>query len=47
VPTVMRRRLSGTSKKGHNVLYGLRYASVIAHTYRRERRTARRHPATR
>ena len=41
VPTVMRRRISGTSKKGHNVLYGLRYASVIAHTYRRERRAAR------
>jgi hypothetical protein len=41
VPTVMRRRLSGTSRKGHNVLYGLRYAGVIAHTYRRERRAAR------
>ncbi|MBO0837982.1 MAG: glycosyltransferase family 2 protein, partial [Actinobacteria bacterium] len=31
VPTVMRRRLSGTSKKGHNVLYGFRYAWVITY----------------
>jgi glycosyltransferase involved in cell wall biosynthesis len=47
VPTVMRRRLSGTSRKGHNVLYGLRYASVIAYTYQRERRAARKRPAAR
>jgi glycosyltransferase involved in cell wall biosynthesis len=47
VPTVMRRRLSGTSRKGHNVLYGLRYARVIAETYWRERRSARRMPAVR
>jgi glycosyltransferase involved in cell wall biosynthesis len=47
VPTVMRRRLSGTSRKGHNVLYGLRYARVIADTYRRERRAARRMPVAR
>jgi glycosyltransferase involved in cell wall biosynthesis len=44
VPTVMRRRISGVSKKGHNVLYGLRYARVIANTYWRERRAARSRP---
>jgi glycosyltransferase involved in cell wall biosynthesis len=47
VPTVMRRRLSGTSRKGHNVAYGLRYARVIAETYLRERRASRRMPAGR
>jgi glycosyltransferase involved in cell wall biosynthesis len=47
VPTVMRRRLSGTSRKGHNVAYGLRYARVIAETYVRERRASRRMPAGR
>ncbi len=41
VPTVMRRRLSGESKKGRNLAYGLRYARVIAHTYHREHATAR------
>jgi glycosyltransferase involved in cell wall biosynthesis len=40
VPTVMRQRLSGESKKGRNLAYGLRYARVIAHTYRREHATA-------
>jgi glycosyltransferase involved in cell wall biosynthesis len=38
VPTVMRQRLSGESKKGRNLAYGLRYARVIAKTYLRERR---------
>ena len=38
VPTVMRQRLSGESKKGRNLAYGLRYASVIGKTYLRERR---------
>ena len=47
VPTIMRRRLSGQSRKGHNVAYGLRYASVIASTYLRERRAARKLPPTR
>lgn len=47
VPTVMRRRLSGTSRKGHNVAYGLRYARVIAHTFVRERRASRSMPAVR
>ena len=41
VPTVMRQRLSGESRKGRNLAYGLRYARVIAETYRRERRAAR------
>jgi glycosyltransferase involved in cell wall biosynthesis len=40
-PIVMRRRLAGESKKGHNLLYGLRYARVILRTWWRERRTAR------
>jgi glycosyltransferase involved in cell wall biosynthesis len=38
VPTVMRQRLSGESKKGRNLAYGLRYARVIGQTYLRERR---------
>jgi len=38
---VMRRRAAGESKKGHNVLYGFRYARVILRTWWRERRTAR------
>jgi glycosyltransferase involved in cell wall biosynthesis len=38
VPTVMRQRLSGESKKGRNLAYGLRYARVIGKTYLRERR---------
>lgn len=38
VPTTMRPRMSGTSKKGRNAGYGLRYARVIAKTWRRERR---------
>jgi glycosyltransferase involved in cell wall biosynthesis len=52
VPTVMRQRLSGESKKGRNFAYGLRYARVIAKTYLRERRaagtlrTAREHPGS-
>jgi hypothetical protein len=37
VPTVMRVRRAGRSKKGHNLLYGLRYARVILRTYVRER----------
>ena len=34
----MRRRAAGESKKGHNVLYGVRYARVILRTWWRERR---------
>ena len=37
-PTVWHERLSGTSKKGGNLLYGFRYATVILRTWRRERR---------
>jgi glycosyltransferase involved in cell wall biosynthesis len=40
-PIVMHRRLAGQSKKGHNLLYGLRYARVILRTWWRERRTRR------
>ncbi|HEU4973666.1 MAG TPA: glycosyltransferase family 2 protein [Baekduia sp.] len=38
-PIVMRKRLAGESKKGHNVLYGFRYCRVILMTWWRERRT--------
>jgi len=41
VPTTMRQRLSGVSKKGGNVFYGLRYARVIGKTWWRERKAAR------
>jgi hypothetical protein len=37
-PIVMRKRIAGESKKGHNVLYGLRYARVILETSWRDRR---------
>ncbi|MDA8266348.1 MAG: glycosyltransferase family 2 protein [Actinomycetota bacterium] len=37
-PTVWHPRASGESKKGSNLLYGPRYASVIARTWLRERR---------
>lgn len=36
-PTVWHERTSGESKKGSNLLYGPRYAMVIARTYLRER----------
>jgi glycosyltransferase involved in cell wall biosynthesis len=38
-PIVMRKRAAGQSKKGHNVLYGARYARVILKTWWRERRS--------
>jgi glycosyltransferase involved in cell wall biosynthesis len=42
VPTTMRQRFSGDTKKGGNLFYGLRYARVIGKTWLRERRdTAR------
>jgi len=44
VPTVMRQRLSGESRKGRNLAYGLRYARVISETYRRERRASKSAP---
>jgi glycosyltransferase involved in cell wall biosynthesis len=40
-PIVMRKRMAGVSKKGRNLIYGLRYARVILKTWRRERRAAR------
>jgi glycosyltransferase involved in cell wall biosynthesis len=36
-PTVWHERTSGQSKKGGNLLYGFRYASVILRTWQRER----------
>jgi glycosyltransferase involved in cell wall biosynthesis len=36
-PVVMHQRTAGVSKKGHNVLYGARYARVIARTWWRGR----------
>jgi hypothetical protein len=38
----MHKRFAGESKKGHNVLYGARYARVIMQTWLRERFRARR-----
>ena len=37
VPTTMRQRAAGVSKKGHNLLYGLRYGVVVVRTWLRER----------
>jgi len=37
-PINHRKRMGGTSKKGHNLLYGFRYARVIVSTWARERR---------
>ncbi|HEY7044865.1 MAG TPA: glycosyltransferase family 2 protein [Nocardioidaceae bacterium] len=41
-PITMHKRFAGESKKGHNVLYGLRYARVIVQTWWRERARSRR-----
>ena len=41
-PITMHKRFAGESKKGHNLLYGARYARVILGTWRRERARARR-----
>jgi glycosyltransferase involved in cell wall biosynthesis len=40
-PVIMRKRTAGVSKKGHNLLYGFRYARVILRTWWRERRSHR------
>jgi hypothetical protein len=37
VPTTMRERTAGASKKGNNLLYGLRYGRVVVGTWLRER----------
>jgi glycosyltransferase involved in cell wall biosynthesis len=41
-PVVMHKRIAGFSKKGHNLLYGFRYARVILTTWWRERRSRKR-----
>jgi glycosyltransferase involved in cell wall biosynthesis len=41
-PTVWHPRASGTSKKGHNLLFGFRYARVVLLTWRRERQMGNR-----
>jgi glycosyltransferase involved in cell wall biosynthesis len=46
-PVVMKKRVAGKSKKGHNVLYGLHYGRVVLRTLWRERRAAGRRKATR
>ena len=38
-PVVMHKRTAGVSKKGHNLLYGFRYARVILRTWWRDRGT--------
>jgi glycosyltransferase involved in cell wall biosynthesis len=40
-PVVMRKRVAGKSKKGHNLMYGLRYGRVVMRTWWRESRAAR------
>jgi glycosyltransferase involved in cell wall biosynthesis len=45
-PITMHPRLAGESKKGHNILYGGRYARVILGTWWRERSRARREGRT-
>ncbi len=44
-PIVMHKRTAGKSKKGHNLLYGFRYARVVLGTWWRERRRSRSAPA--
>ncbi|HEX6257133.1 MAG TPA: glycosyltransferase family 2 protein [Euzebyales bacterium] len=44
VPTTMRQRSAGESKKGHNLLYGLRYGRVVVGTWLRERARRRGRP---
>lgn len=38
-PVVMHQRAAGESKKGHDVLYGLRYGQVLVRTWWRTRRS--------
>lgn len=40
VPTTMRPRAAGETKKGGNLMYGLRFTRVVVRTWRRERRRA-------
>ena len=46
-PVVMGKRTAGASKKGHNIVYGLRYGRVFFRTWWRERRAAKRSPRLR
>ena len=46
-PVVMRKRTAGESKKGHNVLYGVRYGRVLLRTWWRERRSRDGRPGAR
>lgn len=39
VPTTMRQRSAGATKKGRNLLYGLRFGRVVVGTWWRERRS--------
>ena len=41
-PITMHKRFAGETKKGHNLLYGVRYARVIIGTWLRERSRVRR-----
>jgi glycosyltransferase involved in cell wall biosynthesis len=47
VATTMRQRTAGASKKGHNLLYGLRYGGVVIGTWLRERAARRGRPVRR
>jgi hypothetical protein len=40
-PIVMHKRAAGESKKGHDVMFGVRYANVILRTWWRARRSAK------
>jgi hypothetical protein len=40
-PVVMRNRVAGKSKKGHNFFYALRYGRVVLRTWWRESRAAK------
>jgi Glycosyl transferase family 2 len=46
VPATIHKRQVGESKKGHNALYGLHFAGVIARTWWRERQRRAPRPAT-
>jgi glycosyltransferase involved in cell wall biosynthesis len=43
-PIVMHKRAAGESKKGHDVMFGVRYANVILRTWWRARRSAKLQP---
>ncbi len=45
VPTTMRQRAAGRSKKGNNAWYGMRYGGVVIGTWLRERSRRRVRPA--